>query len=91
MSSGQYIKLDLPDVFEVLVPSDAAPDHWVDYGIYRADEFSPIEAEPNAVVNTVSGSPFFIRAVRVDGDLYTCVDGGGDEFMIRIVEVSAGG
>lgn len=84
----EFLPLDLPDLFRVLVPSGERSDGWDEFGVYEWAAFSEVDGEENVYVNTVTGSPFYLRVLSVEGDLHVCVDGGWERFPIRIVEIA---
>ena len=84
----EFLPLDLPDLFRVLVPSDERHDGWVEFGVYECAAFAEVDGEENVYVNNAIGSPFYLRVLSVEGDLHVCVDGGGEQFPIRIVEIA---
>lgn len=59
-----------------------AHGRWGDWGVYRACDFS--HQEDGAYVNTLNGSPLWLRCVRQDGEVVYCVDGAGDPYTYRL-------
>ena len=41
----EFLPLDLPDLFRVLVPSDERHDGWVEFGIYEWAAFSEVDRD----------------------------------------------
>lgn len=55
---------------------------WVDWGLYRAEEFE--RQEDGAYLCAAEGSPLWLRCLRQDGSVIYVIDGGGDPFTYRL-------
>jgi hypothetical protein len=56
---------------------------WIDWGRYQAADFA--RCDDGAYVNTMAGSPMWIRCLRQDGSVVYVVDGQGDPYTYRLV------
>ena len=82
-----FLDLDLPTTFVLEVPTSEGG--WVDYGRYRAGDFDRL-ADGTYVCAGGSGSPLFLRCVHQTGDVITCVDGGGEQWVGRLAAFDDG-
>jgi len=79
--AARFIDIDMPEEFvlECLTPDGG----WVDWGLYRAEDFE--RQEDGAYLNAMDGSPLWLRCLRQDGAVIYVVDGGGEPFTYRPV------
>lgn len=80
-----------PKLIDVAMPEEfvleclTADGEWIDWGIYRAIDFE--REEDGAYLNTIDGSPLWLRCLRQDGRVIYCIDGGGDPYTYRLHSV----
>lgn len=84
--TSEYLQLKMPKEFKVEVPYG---DIWMETGTYRWADFVEDDRQPGVYVTAMIGTPFFLRVTKIDGDLYTVEDGGGDEYVYRITPISS--
>jgi len=73
----------MPDEF--VLECLTAEGDWIDWGLYRAEDFE--RQEDGAYLFAGEGSPLWLRCLRQDGSV---IDGGGDPFTYRLVPFPGG-
>ncbi len=76
----EFIDIDMPDEF--VLECLTADGSWIDWGLYRAEDFE--HQEDRAYLSAIEGSPMWLRCSRQDGSVVYVVDGGGDPFSYRL-------
>jgi len=76
-----FIDIEMPEEF--VLECLTADGEWIDWGLYRADDFE--RGEGGLYVAHVVGSPLWLRCLRQDGSGIYVVDGGGEPFTYRLV------
>jgi len=77
----RFIDIDMPEEF--VLECLTAEGGWIDWGLYRAEEFE--RQEDGAYLFAGEGSPLWLRCLRQDGSVIYVIDGGGDPFTYRLV------
>ncbi len=83
----RFIDIEMPEEF--VLECLTADGSWIDWGLYRAEEFE--RQEDGAYLNAMDGSPLWLRCLRQDGSVIYVIDGGGDPFTYRLVPFPGGG
>lgn len=90
MTQPRFVPPALPERFILEVPDGEGA--WIDEGLWRADQFVPLDGTPGAVyAQQPSGRPQILRCIRQYGDLIDVLDGSGEQYTYRIVPFPAGG
>ena len=82
---ARFLDLDMPDVFDLEVPSGNSPTGWiVDVGSLTPDLFDRLD-DGSYLCAGYGGRPLYLRVVEVlEGGVIRCVDGGGEAFLYRL-------